>query len=393
MKHRPRPLILIVHAALIVGWQTGYAASDEDRVASADSAANVSTSRRGADWDAIRARAMSWLREQAQASARNHGTRSSTHAQSSATPEPMARSDAAPVSAAQAQPPADTRLVPLRPEPEPETTARVPILHDSDTISSGPQDELARAAPAPPEPAPATHTDSDMPALPRKEHPAAFGNGTEVASADLDNLRGGFEAPTGQQFYFAITRTVYINGDLIATQTINLVNTALAGNPVTAPAVVAPVAPTSVTSAATSSTSQNTTPSTTAASSSTTTPATASSTGSSPTGSVVVSPGSNVSVTQGTSPSSSQATAVVVTPTAGPPGIPTTIVQNGTGNLADISSISQSASPLILQNTLNNQSIRTETTINATVPSLSIMGSINQMRAINEAIRNAATNR
>lgn len=43
-----------------------------------------------------------------------------------------------------------------------------------------------------------------------------------VAAVDLDDMRGGFEAPSGLKLSFGIERAVFINGELLATQTINL---------------------------------------------------------------------------------------------------------------------------------------------------------------------------
>lgn len=47
--------------------------------------------------------------------------------------------------------------------------------------------------------------------------------GKLLADSELDNLRGGFEAQSGLQVSFGIERVVVVNGQLLATTTLNLV--------------------------------------------------------------------------------------------------------------------------------------------------------------------------
>lgn len=68
------------------------------------------------------------------------------------------------------------------------------------------------------------------------------------------------------------------------------------------------------------------------------------------------------------------------------------VVQNGAGNRVDAGT---AIIPLatIVQNTLNNQTIRNETTIQSTTSGLSLVKSLNLQATLNDSINNAVRNR
>lgn len=149
-----------------------------------------------------------------------------------------------------------------------------------------------------------------------------------VAAVDLDAMRGGFDAPSGLKMSFGIERAVFINGELLATQTINLSNpTDLAG-------------------------------------------ATGAGLG-----------GVSVSASAGIQ------SAAVVTNVGG-----TLVIQNGARNVANLPEV-RAALPLVVQNSLDNQSISTVTKVTATVPAASILQGILQSRRLNDAVIDAVTRR
>jgi hypothetical protein len=132
---------------------------------------------------------------------------------------------------------------------------------------------------------------------------AAFGTGAQVvAASQLDEMRGGFDTPQGGRIAFGFERAVYVNGQLFATQTLNVEDLArLAGS--------------------------------------------------------------------------------------GQPGA--AVVQNGANNVASLAGAGSGSAPLIIQNSLNDQVIRTVTTISASVPALSTLRAVTQMRAITQGVIDA----
>lgn len=125
-----------------------------------------------------------------------------------------------------------------------------------------------------------------------------------LALAELDSMRGGFETDSGLRFSFGIEQAVYINGQLITTQTLNSLD--LRGGGVQQIAMGAD------------------------------------------------------------------------------PGQVVTLIQNGSGNSIDPSSLPGRG--VVIQNTLNNQAITTQTKINASVNSLQALRSINLGDQIQQAI-------
>lgn len=205
-----------------------------------------------------------------------------------------------------------------------------------------------------------------------------------VAHEKLDDMRGGFEVP-GLQVSFGIERAVYINGALVVATSINIpdvsritadqaarlastlgpaivANTnaaaanALAGNPVTAGAAGADGASGSAASASASSTGAS---------------------GASSGASGAAGPPVTVVNT---------ATGQVVTN-----GL-LNVIQNGPGNAAAVGSLAGTPTTVI-QNTLNNQSIRSLMTIDASVNTLQAFRSQLANTALNGALMRAASMR
>jgi hypothetical protein len=65
------------------------------------------------------------------------------------------------------------------------------------------------------------------------------------------------------------------------------------------------------------------------------------------------------------------------------------VVQNGAGNVIAPNALSNSAWSTTIQNTLNNQSLRNETVIQASTNALGLLKSLNLQASINEAIASA----
>ncbi|SOZ37949.1 hypothetical protein [Cupriavidus neocaledonicus] len=240
-------------------------------------------------------------------------------------------------------------------------------------------------------------------------HPLAAARGSmagwkPVAHDKLDDMRGGFEMP-GLQVSFGIERAVYINGDLVVATSINIpdvsritaaqaarlaaalgpaivantnatVANALAGRPVTADAAAAMGANGA---------------------------GAAASGGAGGGGAAAASAHGGVSGGAGAAASGTAAAAA-----AGAAGLPATVVttatgqvvtnglqnviQNGPGNAAAVGALA--ATPVtVIQNTLNNQSIRSLMTIDASVNTLQAFRSQLANTALNNALLRAASMR
>ncbi|WP_454737074.1 flagellin [Cupriavidus necator] len=216
-----------------------------------------------------------------------------------------------------------------------------------------------------------------------------------VAQEKLDDMRGGFEVP-GLQVSFGIERAVYLNGALVVATSINIpdvgritadqaaqlatalgpaivantnaaVNNALAGNPVTA-------------------------------------------------GTQLGADGANASASAGSAGGSGAATSVAAnggaaganSSASGAAGLPGTtvttatgqvltngllnVIQNGPGNAAAVGSLAGTPATVI-QNTLNNQSIRSLMTIDASVNTLQAFRSQLANTTLNNALMRAASMR
>ncbi|SOY60361.1 flagellin [Cupriavidus taiwanensis] len=242
-------------------------------------------------------------------------------------------------------------------------------------------------------------------------HPLAAARGgmagwKPVAHDKLDDMRGGFEM-SGLQVSFGIERAVYINGDLVVATSINIpdisritadqaarlaatlgpaiaastnaaVANALAGNPVTADAAAAMGANGAGAAASASG-------------------------GAGAGGTASAAANGGAAASAGAAGGSSAAAGA-----AGAAGLPGTVVstatgqvvtngllnviQNGPGNAASVGALA--GTPVtVIQNTLNNQSIRSLMTIDASVNTLQAFRSQLANTALNDALLRAASMR
>jgi len=244
-------------------------------------------------------------------------------------------------------------------------------------------------------------------------HPVAAARGSmagwkPVAQEKLDDMRGGFEMP-GLQVSFGIERAVYINGDLVVATSINIpdvsritadqaarlaatlgpaivastnaaVANALAGNPVTADAAAAMNANGAAAAAAGGAQAGGA--------------ATAAANG-----------GASASASAGAASASASASASAGAASAGLPATAVStatgqvvtngllnVIQNGPGNAASVGALA--GTPVtVIQNTLNNQSIRSLMTIDASVNTLQAFRSQLAHTALNNALLRAASMR
>ncbi|WP_432261548.1 flagellin [Cupriavidus sp. TMH.W2] len=254
-----------------------------------------------------------------------------------------------------------------------------------------------------------------------------------VAQEKLDDIRGGFEM-RGLHVSFGIERAVYINGDLVVATSINIpdvsritadqaarlaktlgpaivastnaaVAGALAGNPVTAGAAAAGAGGTNGSASAGSAG---------AAASAAGGPGGAG-TAAADSGAAAVAANGGTSGTAGAPGASASAAgaagsagAAASAGAAGTAGPPTTVVstatgqvvtngllnviQNGPGNAASVGALAGTPATVI-QNTLNNQSIRSLMTIDASVNTLQAFRSQLANTALNNALMRAASMR
>ncbi len=237
-------------------------------------------------------------------------------------------------------------------------------------------------------------------------HPGAAARGSmagwkPVAHEKLDDMRGGFEMP-GLQVSFGIERAVYINGDLVVATSINIpdvsritadqaarlaatlgpaivastnaaVANALAGNPVTADAAAAMNANTNGAAASAAG-------------------------GAEAGGAAAANGGASASANAGAAGAGGAASAgLPATAVSTATGQVVTngllnVIQNGPGNAASVGALA--GTPVtVIQNTLNNQSIRSLMTIDASVNTLQAFRSQLANTALNNALLRAASMR
>jgi hypothetical protein len=195
---------------------------------------------------------------------------------------------------------------------------------------------------------------------------AVLQSGPRISDARLDALRGGYDV-NSLLMSIGIARVVFINGEPVVTTTLNIpaLNANIAS--IRAAAVRMAGAAGSPVASATSAkpgampTSGVTAPATTATSSK---PAASAS-------------GAVTSATR-------NATPVV---TVGSGGL--AVIQNGAGNTVALQNLPSAGA--IIQNTLDNQSIRSVTTIDAKVFTRSIMQGMNLSASMNEAFKRPVT--
>lgn len=247
--------------------------------------------------------------------------------------------------------------------------------------------------------------------------PAPAGWGPVAEAERLDSVRGGFTTPAGLQFSFGIERAVYVNGDLVATTTLNLSNLkqdieqrvadavggvvvmpAPAGAappaapptpaPAPAPAVASPPlapvpAPGTLTSAPPPSPPAPAPATLPVAPPVAAAPAPAIAPAPAPTASPVAAP--PVSSPSPVASARPAPTPAMVIHTGGPIGV----VQIGQGNSVPAQGLGGSTVGTIIQNTLNDQMIQNVMTINATVNSLQVLKSFDMQSAMRSAISDA----
>lgn len=194
-----------------------------------------------------------------------------------------------------------------------------------------------------------------------------IGEAPAIDDAVLDDLRGGFTTTSGLQVAFGIERVLYVNGALISTTSINVLNT---GGGIT----VVPVAPRAVTNL----------PNADALSP------------------VTIAPASVGASTGATAPTGT--TAETTVPAASDSAVPVqllpsinsgsvALIQSGPGNVVRPGTLASSSMGAIVQNTLNNQKIQAVTVINATLNSLEILKALNLQSAITSAINDSVRSR
>jgi hypothetical protein len=248
--------------------------------------------------------------------------------------------------------------------------------------------------------------------------PAPPGFGPVADAERLDQVRGGFTTPHGLQFSFGIERAVYVNGDLVATTTLNLSNLqqdieqrvadAVGGvvvmpspAPAPAPAPAASPAPASApipVAAAPVTTAPVPTPAPAPAPAPVAAPAPAPVAAPAPAPLAAPTPSAApIPATQpvvAAPPVASAPPATTPTPAPTPPmvihtGGPVGVVQIGPGNSAPTQGLGGSAVGTIIQNTLNDQMIQNVMTVNATVNSLQVLKSFDVQSALRSAIHDA----
>ncbi|SOZ09325.1 hypothetical protein [Cupriavidus taiwanensis] len=246
-------------------------------------------------------------------------------------------------------------------------------------------------------------------------HPVAAARGSmagwkPVAHEKLDDMRGGFEMP-GLQVSFGIERAVYINGDLVVATSINIpdvsritadqaarlaatlgpaivastnaaVANALAGNPVTADAAAAMNANGAAAAAAGGAQAGG------AATAAANGGASASASAGAASASASASAGAGAGAASAGLPATAVSTATGQVVTNGL----LNVIQNGPGNAASVGALA--GTPVtVIQNTLNNQSIRSLMTIDASVNTLQAFRSQLAHTALNNALLRAASMR
>lgn len=258
-----------------------------------------------------------------------------------------------------------------------------------------------------------------------------FGEALAMSDATLSEMRGGFTTTSGLQIAFGIERAVYVNGALISTTSISVLNLGnLTPNVPTAADITAGVnvptaaditAGVNVPTAADITASVNvptaaelsapviaalpqinvgtpvaggSVPSTAASPSATSASAApvsnAVSTPASSSASAAVAPVVTPAISAGVaSTSSSNATSSIQTPSVTTTPGSVALIQTGGGNIVVPAAFSASSAGTVVQNSLNDQKIQSLTVVNATVNSMQILKELNLQAAISSAINDS----
>ncbi|MCO4864599.1 flagellin [Cupriavidus sp. WGlv3] len=227
-------------------------------------------------------------------------------------------------------------------------------------------------------------------------HPVAAARGSmaawkPVAHEKLDDMRGGFEMP-GLQVSFGIERAVYINGDLVVATSINIpdVSRITADQAARLAATLGPAIVASTNAAVANALAGN--------------PVTADAAAAMNANGA----GAAASAAGGTTTAANGGASAGAAGAAGAAGLPATavstatgqvvtngllnVIQNGPGNAASVGALA--GTPVtVIQNTLNNQSIRSLMTIDASVNTLQAFRSQLANTALNNALLRAASMR
>ncbi|EYS93690.1 flagellin [Cupriavidus sp. SK-4] len=204
-----------------------------------------------------------------------------------------------------------------------------------------------------------------------------------VAHEKLDDMRGGFEVP-GLQVSFGIERAVYINGALVVATSINIpdVSRITADQAARLASTLGPAIVASTNAAVANALAAN--------------PVTAGADGASATSAANGASASSTGAS-GASSGASGAAGLPVTVANSATGQVVTngllnVIQNGPGNAAAVGSLAGTPTTVI-QNTLNNQSIRSLMTIDASVNTLQAFRSQLANTTLNNALMRAASMR
>lgn len=227
--------------------------------------------------------------------------------------------------------------------------------------------------------------------------PSAVGEQLAMNDNTLNDIRGGFTTTSGLQIAFGIERAVYVNGDLISTTSLNVVNLGNLPTVSSLPDVSksVPDAAALTNSIASALPQANGQANNDAGASGASQP---SATGSgAPVANSAATVTNNPSTT-GSTAAAANATAQVAS-SATVPGnkLPDTssaslaLIQSGTGNTLQSGSIPASAVGTVIQNSLNNQKIQNITVISATVNSMEILKGLNLQSRISTAINESLT--
>jgi hypothetical protein len=228
-----------------------------------------------------------------------------------------------------------------------------------------------------------------------------------VAHQKLDDMRGGFETD-GLRVSFGIERAVYINGDLVVATSISIpdVGRITAHQAARLAATLGPAIVASTNAAVASARAGNAVPAGAAAAmgadgaSASASAGTASAAASASSGAASVAahggtPGGAGAPAAGTGAAGSSSLPTTVVSTATGQVVTNgllNVIQNGAGNAASVGA--QAGTPVtVIQNSLNNQSIRSLMTIDASVNTLQAFRSQLANTALNNALLRAASMR
>ncbi|WER49598.1 flagellin [Cupriavidus sp. WKF15] len=214
-----------------------------------------------------------------------------------------------------------------------------------------------------------------------------------VAREQLEEMRGGFDAG-GLQVSFGIERAVYINGALVVATSLNIpdVGRITTDQAARLASTLGPSIVSAVQGATNSSVAAAAGAGASADGSAGSAGATATASAAGASSSSAGSPGASSLATGAAGASGSPVTTIATSTGQVITNGAMTIIQNGPGNTANVGALAGSAGTVI-QNSLNNQSIRSVMTIDAGVNTLQAFRSQLANTALNSALLRAASMR